>query len=141
MSSPTNITDICYVTTLVNERMRCHCSLCDSLAHFTYQCPMILEYRQRQLALLHQPTEAIIDISSSLEDLRVISPEPEALPMPPWFLDNVSKDLPRNPPNSPAHPLRTLSTQPPRVPLITSISSSCQVNPHHPLALLPLLLQ
>jgi hypothetical protein len=44
-SYTTNITDIRYVTTLVNERMRCPFSLCDSLAHFTYQCPMILEYR------------------------------------------------------------------------------------------------
>jgi hypothetical protein len=62
---------------------------------------MILEYRQRQLALLHQPAEAIIDITSSLEDLHVISPEPEALPTPPWFLNDISEDLPRNPPNSP----------------------------------------
>jgi hypothetical protein len=45
-SSSTNITEIHYVTTSVNERMRCPCSLFDSLAHFTYQCPMILEYRQ-----------------------------------------------------------------------------------------------
>jgi hypothetical protein len=97
-TSSSNITDIRYVTTSVNERMRCPCSLCDSLAHFTYQCPMILEYRQRQLALLHQPAEAIIDITSSLEDLHVISPEPEALPTPPWFLNDVSEDLPRNPP-------------------------------------------
>jgi hypothetical protein len=102
-SSSTNITDIRYVTTSVNERMRCPCSLCDSLAHFTYQCPMILEYRQRQLTLLHQPAEAIIDITSSLEDLHVISPEPEALPTPPWFLDDLSEDSPPNPPNSPAH--------------------------------------
>jgi hypothetical protein len=108
-SSTTNITDIRYVTTSVNECMRCPCSLCDSLAHFTYQCPMILEYRQRQLALRHQPAEAIINITSPLEDLHVISPEPEALPMPPWFLDDVSEDLPRNPPNSPAHsPMETL---------------------------------
>jgi hypothetical protein len=35
-SSTTNITDIRYVTTSVNERLRCPCSLCDSLAHFTY---------------------------------------------------------------------------------------------------------
>jgi hypothetical protein len=103
MSSSTNITDIRYVTTSVNERMRRPFSLCDSLAHFTYQCPMILEYRQCQLALLHQPPEAIIDITSSLEDLHVISPEPEALPTPPWFLDNISEDLPPNPPNSLAH--------------------------------------
>jgi hypothetical protein len=64
---------------------------------------MILEYRQRQLALLHQLAEAIIDITSSLEDLHVISPEPEALPTPPWFLDYISEDLPCNPPNSPVH--------------------------------------
>jgi hypothetical protein len=44
-TSTTPITDIRYVTTSVNERMRCPCSLCDSLAHFTYQCPMIIEYR------------------------------------------------------------------------------------------------
>jgi hypothetical protein len=70
---------------------------------------MILEYRQHQLALLHQPTEAIIDITSSLEDLHVISLKPEALPTPPWFLDDVSEDLPRNPPNFLAHsPMDTL---------------------------------
>jgi hypothetical protein len=65
---------------------------------------MILEYRQRQLALHHRPAEAIINITSPFEDLHVISPEPEALPTPPWFLDDISEDLPRNPPNSPAHP-------------------------------------
>jgi hypothetical protein len=102
-SSTTPITDIRYVTTSVSERMRCPCSLCDSLAHFTYQCPIIIEYRQRQLALLHQPAEAVVDLTSPLANLHVISPEPEALPMPPWFLDDVSEDLPRNPPNSPAH--------------------------------------
>jgi hypothetical protein len=103
-SSTTKITDIRYVATSVNERIRCPCSLCDSLAHFTYQCPMILEYQQRQLALHHQPAEAVIDISSPFEDLHIIFPEPEALPTPPWFLDNMSEDLPCNPPNSPAHP-------------------------------------
>jgi hypothetical protein len=102
-SSTTPITDIRYVTTSVNERMRCPCSLCDSLDHFTYQCPMIIEYRQRQLALLQQPAEAVIDLTSSLENLHVISPELEALPTPPWFLDDVSEDFTRNPPNSPAH--------------------------------------
>jgi hypothetical protein len=108
-SSPTNITDIRYVTTSVNERMRCPCSLCDSLVHFTYQCPIILEYRKRQLALLHQLAEAIIDISSSLADLHVISLEPEALPTPPWLLNDISGDLPCNPPNSPTHsPMDTL---------------------------------
>jgi hypothetical protein len=61
-SSPTNIIDILYVTTSFNERMRCPCSLCNSLAHFTYQCSMILEYRQRQLTQLHQPAEVIITL-------------------------------------------------------------------------------
>jgi hypothetical protein len=83
--------------------MRFPCSLYDSLAHFTYQCPMILEYRQRQLTLLPWPAEAIIDITSSLEDLHVISPKPEALPKPPGFLNNLSEDTPPNPPNSPTH--------------------------------------
>jgi hypothetical protein len=55
---------------------------------------MILEYRRRQLALRHQPTEAIIDISSPLEYIHIISPEPEALPTPPWFFDDVSQDSP-----------------------------------------------
>jgi hypothetical protein len=58
---------------------------------------MILEYRQRQLALLHQPAEAIIDLTSSLVDLHVISPELEALPTPPWFLNYIYEDLPCNP--------------------------------------------
>jgi hypothetical protein len=64
---------------------------------------MILEYRQHQLTLLHQTTESIIDITSSLADLHVISPEPEALSTPSWFLDDLSEDSPPNPPNSPAH--------------------------------------
>jgi hypothetical protein len=70
---------------------------------------MILAYRQRQLTLLHQPAETTNDLTSSLADLHVISPEPEALPTPPWFLEDVSEDLPCNPPNSPAHsPTETL---------------------------------
>jgi hypothetical protein len=104
-TSSSNITDIRYVTTTVNERMRCPCSLCDSLAHFTYQCPIILAYRQRQLTLCHQLAAAVIDITSPLEDFHVISPKPKALPTPPWFLDDISEDLPRNPPNSPIHSL------------------------------------
>jgi hypothetical protein len=43
--TPTHVTDIHYVTTSVNEHMICPCSLCESLDHFTYQCPMIIEYR------------------------------------------------------------------------------------------------
>jgi hypothetical protein len=48
-----NITDIRYVTTSVNERMRFPFSLCDSLTHVTYQCPLILANRQCQLAMRH----------------------------------------------------------------------------------------
>jgi hypothetical protein len=101
-TSSSNITDIRYITTSVNERMRCPCSLCDSLAHFTYQCPIIIEYRQRQWALQHQPTE-VIDLTTPREERQVIPLEQEVLPTPPWFLDDVSEDLPRNPPNSPSH--------------------------------------
>jgi hypothetical protein len=159
MSSSMNITNIRYVTTSVNERMRCPCSLCDSLAHFTYQCPMILEYRQRQLALLHRPTEVIIDIASSLEDLHFISPELEALPTPPWFFNDASEDLPCNPPNSPSHsPTDTfhpttmgtpqyfniwfmsseLAPSPNRVPPVSSLGGNhpttvTEITPHDPL--------
>jgi hypothetical protein len=137
--------------------MRCPCSLCDSLAHFTYQCSMIIEYQRRQLALLHQPTEAIIDISSPFEELHIISPEPEALPTPSWFLDDRSEDLPRNPPNSPAHsPMETrhptttstpqylniwfMSSEPSPSPSISSSISTAggnhtvtEITPHDPL--------
>jgi hypothetical protein len=100
------ITDIHYVTNSFNERMRCPCSLCESLDHFTYQCPMIIEYRQCQLTLIQTPTpptKSMVDLTSSLEILHIISPKPEALPTPPWFLDDLSKDSPPNPPNSPIH--------------------------------------
>jgi hypothetical protein len=107
--SSSNITDIRYVTTTVNERMRCPCSIYDLLAHFTYQCPIILAYRQLQLTLRHQLVAAVANLTSPLEDFYVISPEPEALPMPPWFLYGISEDLPRNPPKSPTHsPTETL---------------------------------
>jgi hypothetical protein len=102
-TSTTPVTDIHYVTTSVNERLRCPCSLCDSLTHFTYQCPIIVEYRHRQMALGPQPAPEVINLTSPSADLHIISPEPEALPSPPWFLDDLSEDLPRNPPNSPAH--------------------------------------
>jgi hypothetical protein len=49
------------------------------------------------------PTELMIDLTSSLEIRHVISPEPEALPLPPWFLDDLHEDLPPNPPNSLIH--------------------------------------
>jgi hypothetical protein len=86
---------------------------------------MILEYRQRQLTLLQWPVETISDITSSLEDLHVISPEIKALPMPPWFLYDLSKDSPPNPPTLPLIPLWTFYTQPPWVPLSTSTYGLC----------------
>jgi hypothetical protein len=67
-TSSSNITDIRYITTSVNERMRCPCSLCDSLAHYTYQCPIIIEYRQRQWAL----TTEVIDLTTPREERQVI---------------------------------------------------------------------
>jgi hypothetical protein len=86
--------------------MRCPCSLCESLDHFTYQCPMIIEYRQCQVTLIQTPAppiESMINPTPSPEILHIISPEPEALPTPPWFLDDLYEDLPPNPPNSPVH--------------------------------------
>jgi hypothetical protein len=109
MSSSTQSTDIHYVTTSVNERMRCPCTLCESLDHFTYQCPMIIEYRRRQMALIQNatpppvPAESVITPTPSPEVIHILSPEPEALPTPPWFLDDLYEDLPPNPPNSPVH--------------------------------------
>jgi hypothetical protein len=83
--------------------MRFPFSLCESLDHFTYQCPMIIEYRQHQMTLIQTPAppiESRISLTPSLEILHIISPEPEALPIPPWFLDDLYEDLPPNPPNS-----------------------------------------
>jgi hypothetical protein len=118
---------------------------------------MIIEYQQRQSALLHQPAAAILDLTSPLANLHVISPEPEALPTPPWFLDDVSEDLPRNPPNSPdhssmetLHPTTTgtpqylniwfMSSEPSPSPSITSSVSIAggnhtvtEITPHDPL--------
>jgi hypothetical protein len=81
-SSLPNIIHIHYVTTSVNERMGFPFSLCKSLDHFTYRCPMIIEYRQHQSTLVQTPaptTESMVDLTSSLEILHIISPEPEAL--------------------------------------------------------------
>jgi hypothetical protein len=55
------------------------------------------------LTLCHQLAAAVIDLTSPLEDFYVISPEIEALPMPPWLLDGVYEDLICNPHNSPVH--------------------------------------
>jgi hypothetical protein len=67
---------------------------------------MIIEYRQCQMTLIQTPAppiESMINLTPSLEILHIISPKPEALPIPPWFLDELYKDLPPNPPNSPVH--------------------------------------
>jgi hypothetical protein len=45
----------------------------------------------------------MVDLTTPLEILHIISPEPKALPIPPWFLDDLSEDLLPNPPNSPIH--------------------------------------
>jgi hypothetical protein len=58
--------------------MRCPFSLCESLDHFTYQCPMIIEYRHRQMALIQNPTppppaEPVITPTPSLDMLFISS--------------------------------------------------------------------
>jgi hypothetical protein len=50
--------------------MRFPCSLCKSLDHFTYQCPTIIEYRRRQMALIQNPP------TTSLPVMQVIPPIP-----------------------------------------------------------------
>jgi hypothetical protein len=51
----------------------------------------------------------MINATPSPEILHIISPEPKALPIPPWFWDDLYEDLPPNRPNSPIHfPTKTL---------------------------------
>jgi hypothetical protein len=100
--------------------MKFPCSLCESLDHFTYQCPMIIEYRQRQVTLSQTPAppiESMINLTPSLEIIHIISPEPEELPIPPWFLDDLYEDLP---PILPFISPQTFYTQ---LPFITPIIS------------------
>jgi hypothetical protein len=51
----------------------------------------------------YAPTESMVDLTSSLEILHIISPKPKALLIPLWFLDDLSEYLPPNPPNSSIH--------------------------------------
>jgi hypothetical protein len=108
-SSSTQVTDIYYVTTSVNERMRCPFSLCESLDHFTYQCPMTIEYRHRQMSLIQNPPNPshpaiqVIPPNPSPDNVHITSLEPKALPTPLWFMDILFEDLPPNPPNSLVH--------------------------------------
>jgi hypothetical protein len=89
--------------------MRFPCSLCESLDHFTYHFPIIIEYRMHQLMLCQRPTELDVDLLSSLSSLLLVSLKLEALPMPLWFLDDLSEDYIPNSPNSPAYfPLEIL---------------------------------
>jgi hypothetical protein len=108
-SSRTQVTDIHYVTTSVNEQLRCPCSLCESLYHFTYQCPTIIEYRQCQMALIQNPPNPslpaiqVIPPTPSPDIVHILSPKPEALPTPPWFIDSLYEDFPPIPLNSVVH--------------------------------------
>jgi hypothetical protein len=45
----------------------------------------------------------VITPTLSPDVVHIISPEPEALPTPPWFIDNLYEDFPPNPPNSLLH--------------------------------------
>jgi hypothetical protein len=104
--TPTPITDIHYVTTSVNKCMRCPCSLCESLDNFTYQFPMIIEYMHCQLAPIHNhtpPIDPINTLTPSIDMVQIFPLEPEALPSPPWLLDDLYEELPLNPPNYPNH--------------------------------------
>jgi hypothetical protein len=108
-SLSTHVTDIHYVTTSVNERMRFPFSLSKSLDHFTYLCPTIIEYKCHQMALIQNspnpslPMMQVIPHIPSPDTIHITSPKPESLPIPPWFMDRLSEDFPPNPPNSPIH--------------------------------------
>jgi hypothetical protein len=120
--------------------MRYACSLCESLDHYTYQCPMIIEYKQRQVTLIQtlaSPTESMINLTPSLEILHIISPEPKALPIPPWLLDDLYKDLP---PILPFISPQKFYAQLPLLIHSISIFGLCQVNHHNLIASFPLLL-
>jgi hypothetical protein len=107
--SGTHVTDIHYVSTSVPEWMRFPCSLCDSLAHFTYQCPLIVEYRASSINPYSKSFDHLTSCDASTppipspDTVNITSPEPESLPTPPWFMDRLSEDIPPNPPNSPVH--------------------------------------
>jgi hypothetical protein len=102
----THITDIRYVSTSVPEHMRCPCTLCDSLAHLTYQCPLIIEYRFCQSTPIQPYMTTLLHVMQvtspipSPDTFHIFSPEPESLPIPPWFTLRLYKDVPSNPRNS-----------------------------------------
>jgi hypothetical protein len=63
-------------------------SLCESIDHFTYQCPIIIEYKHHQLAPIQNhtpppPTDPINSLTPSIDMVHIFPPEPEALPSPP----------------------------------------------------------
>jgi hypothetical protein len=69
---------------------------------------MIIEYSHRQLALIQNctlppPLEPVSTLTPSLDMVHIFSPELEALPTPPWFLDDLYEELPPNSPNYPIH--------------------------------------
>jgi hypothetical protein len=117
-SSQPHVTDIHYVTTSINECMRCHFSLCESIDHFTYQCPMIIEYTSPNGSYSKSytpplPSESVITPTPSPNVVHIFSLEPEALLTPPWFLDSLYEDFPPNPPNSLVHfPMKMLRPTP-----------------------------
>jgi hypothetical protein len=108
-SSSTHITDIHYFTTSVNEWMRFPCYLCDSIDHFIYQCPSIIEYRSRQMTLIQIPPTTSLLVMQVIPPIpspdtdHITSLEPESLPIPPWFMDRLFEDFSPNPPNYPVH--------------------------------------
>jgi hypothetical protein len=89
--------------------MRCPFSLCESLDHFTNQCPLIIEYKHSQMALIQNPPTTslpVIQVISPIpspDTIPITSPKPESLPNPPWFMNRLSEDFPPNPPNSLIH--------------------------------------
>jgi hypothetical protein len=98
-----HVIDIRYLSSFIPEWIICPCALCDSLAHFTYWCPLIVAYCGRHSTPIQpHPTTSPL-VLHSLDSINITSPEAESLPIPPWFIDRLSEDTPTNPPNSPVN--------------------------------------
>jgi hypothetical protein len=83
--------------------MRSPCAVCDSLAHFTYQCPLIISYQGRHSTPFQTHLTKSPLVMHSPDTVNITFPKPKSLPMPPWFIVPVSEDIPLNAPNSPVN--------------------------------------
>jgi hypothetical protein len=58
-STESNPSNIYYVSTSVNAHHTFPCALCGQLDHFTYMCPLIIEYCTNQMTNIQNIQEAL----------------------------------------------------------------------------------